>query len=206
MSCVDVLERVRDSPERARSFWTVRAAISFARLVDRPCCRSLRLTCSYWRARLVPFLTPLGGIGSPPRVAFRDSHCPEQRPMTRQPSPHPGVRASFVATELSTGTSLQATDPEIARLVEEEERRQRETIRLIPSENYASKAVIEATGTVLTNKHFECYPCRRYYEGQQAIDPIETLASERADLLFGVLSSTVQPYFFSVSYLACHPT
>src|SRR2546421_10163898 len=204
MSCVDVLERVRDSPERARSFWTVRAAISFARLVDRPCCRSLRLTCSYWRARLVPFLTPLGGIGSPPRVAFRDSHCPEQRPMTQETSPHPGVRSSFVATELSTGTSLQATDPEIARLVEEEERRQRETIRLIPSENYASKAVIEATGTVLTNKYSEGYPGRRYYEGQQMIDPIETLAVERAERLFRVDHANVQPYSGSVANLAVY--
>src|SRR2546421_135495 len=204
MSCVDVLERVRDSPERARSFWTVRAAISFARLVDRPCCRSLRLTCSYWRARLVPFLTPLGGIGSPPRVAFRDSHCREQPPMTQETSPHAGVRSSFVATELSTGTSLQATDPEIARLVEEEERRQRETIRLIPSENYASKAVIEATGTVLTNKYSEGYPGRRYYEGQQVIDPIETLAIERAERLFGVDHANVQPYSGSVANLAVY--
>src|SRR5437016_6688438 len=204
MSCVDVLKRVRDSPERARSFWTVRAAISFARLVDRPCCRSLRLPCSYWRARLVPFLTPLGGIGSPPRVAFRDSHCPEQRPMTQETSPHAGVRSSFVATELSTGTSLQATDPEIARLVEEEERRQRETIRLIPSENYASKAVIEATGTVLTNKYSEGYPGRRYYEGQQVIDQVETIAIERAKALFGVEHVNVQPYSGSPANLAVY--
>ena len=124
--------------------------------------------------------------------------------MTQETSPHAGVRSSFVATELSTGTSLQATDPEIARLVEEEERRQRETIRLIPSENYASKAVIEATGTVLTNKYSEGYPGRRYYEGQQVIDPIETLAIERAERLFGVDHANVQPYSGSVANLAVY--
>src|SRR5438034_3151382 len=62
MSLVDVRERVRDSPERARSFCTVRAAISFALLSDAPPSRSDCLMCSYWRARFVPFLTPRGGI------------------------------------------------------------------------------------------------------------------------------------------------
>ena len=68
------------------------------------------------------------------------------------------------------------TDPEIAELIDAEERRQREKIRLIPSENYVSAAVLEATGTVLTNKYSEGYPGKRYYEGQQFIDQIETLA------------------------------
>ena len=67
-----------------------------------------------------------------------------------------------------------ATDPEIAALIEGEARRQFEKVRLIPSENYASGAVLEATGSVLTNKYSEGYPGRRYYEGQQFIDPIET--------------------------------
>src|SRR3954452_5760289 len=66
MSCVDVRERWRDSPLRARSLLTVRAAISSARSSDLPCSSWLSLTCSYWRARFVPFLTPRGGIdGSP---------------------------------------------------------------------------------------------------------------------------------------------
>ena len=69
------------------------------------------------------------------------------------------------------------TDPEIAGLIEREARRQFEKIRLIPSENYVSVAVLEASGTVLTNKYSEGYPGRRYYEGQQFIDPIETLAA-----------------------------
>ncbi|MBV9213871.1 MAG: serine hydroxymethyltransferase [Actinobacteria bacterium] len=109
-----------------------------------------------------------------------------------------------VATELSAQTSLQATDPEIARLIEEEERRQHDAIRLIPSENYASRAVIEATGTVLTNKYSEGYPGRRYYEGQQVIDPIETLAVERARTLFGADHANVQPYSGSVANLAVY--
>src|SRR2546421_826221 len=64
MSCVDVLDACRDSPLRARSFCTVRAAISLARFSERPCRRSPCLTCSYWRARFVPFLTPRGGTFS----------------------------------------------------------------------------------------------------------------------------------------------
>ena len=71
---------------------------------------------------------------------------------------------------------VASTDPEIAGLIEGEARRQFEKVRLIPSENYASAAVLEATGSVLTNKYSEGYPGRRYYEGQQFIDPIETLA------------------------------
>src|SRR5439155_1530382 len=75
--------------------------------------------------------------------------------------------------------SLAATDPDIAGLIHAEERRQRDKIRLIPSENYVSPAVLAATGSVLTNKYSEGYPGRRYYEGQQFIDQIETIAIER---------------------------
>src|SRR6201995_4622866 len=86
------------------------------------------------------------------------------------------------------------TDPEIADLVEHEARRQHEKARLIPSENYVSLAVLEASGSVLTNKYSEGYPGRRYYEGQQFIDVIETLAIQRAQALFGVEHANVQPY------------
>src|SRR5690349_20618136 len=96
------------------------------------------------------------------------------------------------------------TDPEIAELIESEARRQFEKIRLIPSENYVSEAVLEASGTVLTNKYSEGYPGRRYYEGQQFIDPIETLAAERAQALFGVDHANVQPYFGSPANLAVY--
>ncbi|HTI21859.1 MAG TPA: serine hydroxymethyltransferase, partial [Kutzneria sp.] len=70
-------------------------------------------------------------------------------------------------------TALTAEDPELAGLVESEAKRQHDKIRLIASENYVSTAVLEATGTVLTNKYSEGYAGKRYYEGQQFIDPIE---------------------------------
>ena len=100
--------------------------------------------------------------------------------------------------------ALQATDPQIAELVRAEEIRQSEKIRLIPSENYVSNAVLEACGTVLQNKYSEGYPGRRYYEGQQIIDQVETLAIERAKALFGVDHANVQPYSGSPANLAVY--
>ena len=99
---------------------------------------------------------------------------------------------------------IDATDPEIAGLIHDEARRQAEKMRLIPSENYVSLAVLEACGTVLTNKYSEGYPGRRYYEGQQLIDPLETLAIERAKALFGVDHANVQPYSGSPANLAVY--
>jgi glycine hydroxymethyltransferase len=93
-----------------------------------------------------------------------------------------------------TEPSLRATDPEIADLIREEDARQARTIRLIPSENYASRAVMEATGSSLTNKYSEGYPGRRYYQGQELIDRIEALAVARAKALFAVEHVNVQPY------------
>ena len=95
---------------------------------------------------------------------------------------------------MSDMPALRATDPEIHRLIELETRRQNEFIRLIPSENYASAAVMEATGSILNNKYSEGYPGRRYYEGQEYIDQVETLAIERAKSLFGMQHANVQPY------------
>ncbi|MEV1176141.1 serine hydroxymethyltransferase, partial [Nonomuraea sp. NPDC049784] len=100
--------------------------------------------------------------------------------------------------------SLASVDPQIAELVKAEERRQADTVKLIPSENYVSKAVLEATGTVLTNKYSEGYAGKRYYEGQQIIDQIETLAIERAKSLFGVNHANVQPYSGSPANLAIY--
>ncbi|MGH8890837.1 MAG: serine hydroxymethyltransferase [Acidothermaceae bacterium] len=100
--------------------------------------------------------------------------------------------------------ALLATDPEIAKLVEAEEKLQSQTIRLIPSENYVSQAVLEASGTVLQNKYSEGYPGRRYYEGQQVIDQVESLAIARAKELFGVDHANVQPYSGSPANLAVY--
>jgi len=99
---------------------------------------------------------------------------------------------------------IDSTDPEIAGLIHNEARRQAEKMRLIPSENYVSLAVLEACGTVLTNKYSEGYPGKRYYEGQQFIDPIETIAIERAKALFGADHANVQPYSGSPANLAVY--
>jgi glycine hydroxymethyltransferase len=100
--------------------------------------------------------------------------------------------------------SLTAADPQLAGLIEAEASRQHDKLRMIPSENYVSTAVLEATGSVLTNKYSEGYPGRRYYEGQQNIDPIETLAAQRARELFGVDHANVQPYSGSPANLAVY--
>jgi glycine hydroxymethyltransferase len=99
---------------------------------------------------------------------------------------------------------LAAADPQIAELVQAEARRQFEKIRLIASENYVSSAVLEATGTVLTNKYSEGYAGKRYYEGQQNVDLVETLAVERAKALFGAEHANVQPYSGSPANLAVY--
>ena len=99
---------------------------------------------------------------------------------------------------------VASEDPEVAELITSEAERQFQKIRLIPSENYVSEAVLEASGTVLTNKYSEGYPGRRYYEGQQFIDPIETLAMRRAEALFGADHANVQPYSGSPANLAVY--
>ena len=98
--------------------------------------------------------------------------------------------------------TLHAVDPEIADLITAEERRQRDKIRLIASENYVSGAVLAAAGSVLTNKYSEGYPGKRYYEGQQYIDRIEQLCIDRARALFGAEHANVQPYSGSPANLA----
>ncbi|MEV7966886.1 serine hydroxymethyltransferase [Sphaerisporangium sp. NPDC088356] len=101
-------------------------------------------------------------------------------------------------------SSLSDVDPQIAELIRAEERRQADTVKLIASENYVSKAVLEATGSVLTNKYSEGYAGKRYYEGQQVIDQVETLAVDRAKSLFGVNHANVQPYSGSPANLAIY--
>ncbi|MET8331438.1 serine hydroxymethyltransferase [Streptomyces sp. NPDC005181] len=100
--------------------------------------------------------------------------------------------------------ALSATDPELAALVTAEEQLQADTLRLIPSENYVSAAVLEASGTVLQNKYSEGYPGKRYYEGQQVIDQVETVAVERATSLFRMDHANVQPYSGSPANLAVY--
>jgi glycine hydroxymethyltransferase len=108
---------------------------------------------------------------------------------------------------------LAQADPEIAKLVDEENRREHETMRLIASENYASRAVMEATGSCLTNKYSEGYAKKRYYEGQAVIDQVEELAIARLRKLFGKTAAAggeddlhvnVQPYSGSPANLAVY--
>jgi glycine hydroxymethyltransferase len=100
--------------------------------------------------------------------------------------------------------AIDSSDPQVGELIHDEARRQFEKMRLIPSENYVSVAVLEASGTVLTNKYSEGYSGKRYYEGQQLIDPLESIAIERAKALFGVDHANVQPYSGSPANLAVY--
>jgi glycine hydroxymethyltransferase len=100
--------------------------------------------------------------------------------------------------------SLAEVDPEIAQLIDREEQYQHDTVRLIPSENYASRAVLEASGSVLSNKYSEGYPGKRYYEGQAQVDAIEELARKRVAALFGADYANVQPYSGSPANLAVY--
>ena len=93
-----------------------------------------------------------------------------------------------------TSTSLESFDPEIAKAIEQEERRQEEHIELIASENYASPRVLAANGSVLNNKYAEGYPGKRYYGGCEYVDDSETLAIDRAKALFGADYANVQPH------------
>jgi glycine hydroxymethyltransferase len=105
---------------------------------------------------------------------------------------------------LTRDPALSTVDPEIAALIAAEGQRQHDKIRLIASENYVSRAVLEATGSVLTNKYSEGYAGKRYYEGQQNIDPIEELAMSRVKALFGAEHVNVQPYSGSPANLAVY--
>jgi glycine hydroxymethyltransferase len=104
----------------------------------------------------------------------------------------------------SRDPSLLERDPEIARLIHEEEAYEARTLRLIPSENYVSRAVLEASGSILTNKYSEGYAGKRYYEGQQVIDQVEELACSRLRELFGAEHVNVQPYSGSPANLAVY--
>ncbi|MGI9538322.1 MAG: serine hydroxymethyltransferase [Desulfocapsaceae bacterium] len=99
---------------------------------------------------------------------------------------------------------IKSIDSEIYELIKLEEQRQFDKIRLIASENYVSSAVLQTTGTVLTNKYSEGYAGKRYYEGQQIIDQIECLAIERAKSLFGAEHVNVQPYSGSPANVAVY--
>ncbi len=99
---------------------------------------------------------------------------------------------------------VRQTDPAVFDLAQKEARKQVEQIRLIPSENYASAAVLQALSTSFANKYSEGYANRRYYEGQEFVDQLELLAIERAKKLFGADHANVQPYSGSPANLAVY--
>jgi glycine hydroxymethyltransferase len=100
--------------------------------------------------------------------------------------------------------ALEQYDPQIYELIRQEAARQSGSIRLIPSENYVSKAVMLASGSCLTNKYAEGYPGKRYYEGQQVTDLIERMACERVKKIFKADHANVQPYSGSVANLGAY--
>ena len=90
--------------------------------------------------------------------------------------------------------TLRETDPEVAAAIRDEVERQATGLELIASENFVSNAVLEATGSVFTNKYAEGYPGRRYYGGCECTDVVERLAIDRAKQLFGAEHANVQPH------------
>ena len=102
--------------------------------------------------------------------------------------------ATTTSTSLLDAKPLSELDPEIFSAIEKEKERQRTHIELIASENFTLPAIIEATGSVLTNKYAEGYPAKRYYGGCEHVDVAETLAIDRAKLLFGAEYANVQPH------------
>jgi glycine hydroxymethyltransferase len=100
--------------------------------------------------------------------------------------------------------NLKKSDPQIWEAVQREQRRQAEGLELIASENYTSAAVLEAAGTVLTNKYAEGYPGRRYYGGCEFVDEVESLARDRVKKLFGAEHANVQPHAGSQANMAAY--
>ncbi len=102
--------------------------------------------------------------------------------------------------------ALCKSDPEVCEAIRREQERQRRNIELIAAENYASRAVLEAQGSVLTDKYAEGYPKRRYYGGCQEVDVVEELAKERAERLFGAEHANVQPHSGAQANMAAYFT
>jgi glycine hydroxymethyltransferase len=103
-----------------------------------------------------------------------------------------------------TWAPQERTDPELFELIDRELEREQTTLQLIASENFASPAVLRATGSVLTNKYSEGYPRRRFYGGNSVIDEVEDLARERAKALFGAEHANVQPHSGANANLATY--
>ena len=117
-----------------------------------------------------------------------------------------GARDKMVNMPIDLSASLAASDPEIAVQIQNEIRRQHEGLEMIASENFVSRAVLEAAGTVFTNKYAEGYPGKRYYGGCEFADVVENLARDRAKALFGAEHANVQPHSGSQANAAAYMT
>jgi glycine hydroxymethyltransferase len=120
-----------------------------------------------------------------------------------------GVQSPFMSEVVSaslTQRSLAETDPEIADAIRQEARRQADGLELIASENFVSRAVLDAVGSVMTNKYAEGYPGRRYYGGCEFVDVAESLAIARAKQLFGADHANVQPHSGTQANMAVYMT
>src|SRR6478672_10422933 len=112
--------------------------------------------------------------------------------------------ASSARSAVRTDGSLAEVDPQLAAILRDEETRQQNTLALIASENYASLAVRQVAGSILTNKYSEGYPGKRYYAGNRWIDAAEALAIERVKQLFGARFANVQPHAGSQANMAAY--
>ncbi len=113
-------------------------------------------------------------------------------------------KVNTAATDLQALDAIAKTDPEIFAAIRHEEERQRRNIELIASENYTSRAIRQACGSVLTNKYAEGYPAKRWYGGCECVDDAETLAIERAKKLFGAEHANVQPHSGSTANMGVY--
>jgi glycine hydroxymethyltransferase len=144
----------------------------------------------------------LGAKGRTPEIlwaslqAFLSAKCEGDRHQRR-------VR-KIIAMEQKESHSISAVDPAIAQIIEKERQRQQENIELIASENFTSPAVMEAQGSVLTNKYAEGYPAKRWYGGCEFVDEVEELAIARAKQLFGADHANVQPHSGSGANMAVY--
>src|SRR5437899_12133821 len=123
--------------------------------------------------------------------------------MARQRTQTPSKITIMNTTSMST--PLAQADSEIAQAIANEANRQHEGLELIASENFVSMAVLEAAGSVFTNKYAEGYPGKRYYGGCEFADVVETLARDRARQLFGAEHANVQPHSGYQAILAPYP-
>ena len=117
-----------------------------------------------------------------------------------------GCRGKIAAMSIDLNAPLATSDPEIAQQIEHEVLRQHEGLEMIASENFVSRAVLEAVGTVFTNKYAEGYPGKRYYGGCEFADVVENLARDRAKALFGAEHANVQPHSGSQANAAAYMT